>query len=243
MAITKLGTDQTSSQDEGTTHTDSYTLVAGSDRKLIVCVGTAEPSQTEAGYTVAYDGNTMTKAVDINSPGGADWAAIFYLNEDVLGTITNAAHDVVADFDGEDVDDSALVTFCLQDVAQGVPKDTDSASADTGDPTALSVSAVATDWTIMLGNSSVAGSNNWTWDSGSDEEIADFRYGPGNNSCIGVNREAGETAPQGSCFAGRWVFMAIVVAEPGPPTITETETVTVTEVINPNVIIMPQVQD
>jgi hypothetical protein len=85
MAITKIGTDVTNTQNNATTFTFSHTLVAGSNRLIVVCTSIEQnPALSDPGVTaVSYGGVAMTRAV--GRIGSYNYGSIWYLLESGLG--------------------------------------------------------------------------------------------------------------------------------------------------------------
>lgn len=126
MAIVQVGSTTTDFDNTSTTDTitTSYTQATGSDLILIAVV-TSETDVTHD--SVTFDGNAMTKEVDLGNPSGERRVSIWYLvNPPVL------TGDIVANFGGNA--DLGVIYHSWQGVDQSTPIN---ASASNEDVSAL----------------------------------------------------------------------------------------------------------
>jgi hypothetical protein len=179
VAIAKIGTD-TSATGTGLTLSWSHTLVAGSNRLVVVCLGAEHNGITVSGVT--YGGNAMTLAVSYESPasGTKYLSQIWY----ILGANlpANGATTVTVTATG-DTTSLEVNAFCSEytGVTQAAPEATNGVSQTSGNTITNTFSPSANAWVISAmgsGNTETA-----SWTHGSQVGVFDFNDA---SSCFAV---------------------------------------------------------
>lgn len=114
MAISQIGTKTTETGVNTNSITKSYTLVSGSDRVLVVGVGSTDSFDGGSTVsTVTYNGVSLTKQAEADNT--IPVASIWTLVEASLPS--NGAHNVVVTFNGSETPaGSAIVIDCFESV-------------------------------------------------------------------------------------------------------------------------------
>ncbi len=178
VAIAKVGTD-TSARGNGLTLSWSHTLVTGSNRLVVVCLGSEHNGITVSGVT--YGGNAMTLAVSYESPaaGTKMLTQIWYILEANLPangakTVTVTATGITTGLE--------VHALCSEytGVAQIAPEATNGVSQTSGNTITNTISPSANSWVISAAGAGDVGS----WTHGSPQvEVLDSN---GSTSCYGV---------------------------------------------------------
>ncbi len=176
--IQKVGT-ATSGTGNGLTLSFSHTLVAGSNRVVIVCLGSEHSGITVSGVT--YGGNAMTLAVSKETPGSGTkfLSQIWYiLDANLPGT---GAKTVTVTATGS-TSGLEVNGFCCEytGVTQGAPEATDGVSQTSGNTITNTISPSTDAWVI----SAMGSGNSGSWTHGSSQvEVLDFSDA---SSCFAV---------------------------------------------------------
>jgi hypothetical protein len=177
VAIIKAGAD-TSATGTSLTLSWSHTLVAGSNRTIVVCLGAEHSGTTVSGVT--YGGTAMTLAVSYETPatGTKMLNQIWYLLEANLPA--NGAKTVTITANGGSI--SEITGFCSEytGVKQSAPEATNGVSQTSGNAITNTISPTANAWVISIAGAGDVGS----WTHGSPQvEVFDYS---GSTSCVGV---------------------------------------------------------
>lgn len=135
----------------GTTHTQSFTVGAGSERKL--WLGIEVQGGGDVVTSVTYAGNTMTQAVKRAAVFGAGYYEYLYYQD----APTSGANNIVVNLSGA----SAVALLYADYTGNGIGTDsTVQSSAGSGTTFAQAFTTVADNcWTINLIRTSAGGSN------------------------------------------------------------------------------------
>ena len=168
-SIAKVGTD-TSGTGNGLTLSFSHTLVAGSNRIVIVCFGSEHNGIAVSGIT--YGGKAMTLAISFETPasGTKFLSQIWYILEANLPG--NGAKTVTITATGS-TSNLEVNGFCSEytGVAQNAPEVTNGASQTSGNTITNTVSPSTNAWVI----SAMGSGNTGTWTHGASQvEVLDF---------------------------------------------------------------------
>jgi len=166
--IEKIGTD-TSATGTALTLSFSHTLVAGSDRLVVVSVG-IENGNTIDVDSVTYGGQTCTKAIDhiTGASGFRFLAEIWYILD---ADLPSDDSQTVAITCSGTVSQLEVNGFCSEytGVTQGAPEATDGDSQTAGSTITNTISPSDNAWVISGGGSGNVG--NWAHDQGQVEVL------------------------------------------------------------------------
>ena len=171
MAITRAGTNALGTNGTSIPHQWNHTLVAGSNRIVVVCVGT-ENANDPGNFTATYGGISMlpTNGIDAQQGTGfANNAVIFWLPETSLPA--NGSNQVSVTFSGT-AGTLEISGVCMQ--FDGVDYATGISSSDTNNgtssPIANTISAVAGDLIVSACSAGNSG-NTMTWNNSQQEQL------------------------------------------------------------------------
>jgi hypothetical protein len=189
--IAKVGTD-TSGTGNDLTLTFSHTLVAGSNRVVVVCFGAEEQNGLTVS-SVTYGGKAMTLAVSAETPdtGYKYISQIWYILAANLPA--NGVNDVVITTTG-DTESLENDAYCSEytGVAQNAPEATNAVTTTTDATITNTISPSTGAWVISAAGSGNAGS----WNASSPQvEVFDFNDA---SSCFCVDELQGASGGQTS---------------------------------------------
>lgn len=200
MAITKAGTDVWDWGEDVVSAgnvTVSHTLVAGSDRKVVVRIAEFADEDDFTISSVTYGGNAMTEAIreEFTSSGILVATSVWYIDEGDLPA--NGARDCVVTYDSHtgEFNESGVSVAQYDGIKSGVPEDTDGNQdiTDTTNVLANSVGAVAaSEWAFSCWYSFDEVST-LTWNN-SQTEIEDRGMFDGRHGVADLEGGSGETS-------------------------------------------------
>jgi len=176
MAIAKAGTDTQGNGDGDNPVSWSHTLVAGSNRLVVVLVGVEDDSAIDI-TGITYGGNAMTKAIDglTGVSGYRVMADIWYILEGALPG--DGAKTVTVTFNPFAGPNQECTCFCAEytGVKQQAPEATDeTAEAAPGDDTIENtISPSNNAWVMSVAACGLTGTN-WTHGQG-QVEVLDYQ--------------------------------------------------------------------
>ena len=193
MAIAKAGTD-TSGTGTGSPLQFSHTLVAGSDRKVVIYVGIEQGDAAIDVSGVTYGGQTCTKAIDhITGTSGFRYLCeIWYIDEADLPSTGSQQVSITLSGTPTSLE---INGFCAEytGIASGVPEETDGANTSASPVTNNGGLSFSTDAWVM----STAGSGNAGTDPTHNEgqvELIDFEDASSRFTCAELRGADGENS-------------------------------------------------
>ena len=220
MAITREGTNTTGT---GTAKPlqFNHTLVAGSDRLIVVYVGVENANETGT-WTVTYGGQTMDVSIEAQQGTGfANNALVCWLGES--GLPSNGVNQVSISFSGT-AGSLEINGECAQYAGVDTSAVSDSDTANSASQTSISNTITVAADDLVASTCSLGASAALSWDN-SQNELTDFtdsssQFGSADliatGSLSSVNTSWSGTVNRQARAAGCWS-----PASAGPPTITD----------------------